>query len=159
MKRFIVVVLALSCAQPALALSCLKPDVVGSFQQASESDQTYSIVLGALQFDSDTPPFDGTMTPSTSIPATFQGRILGADGFATDVAAPVTLKVSCLADAQVCGSAGEPDTRVIAFLRHSDGTNVLDLDPCPRWLFADPTVQQLESMANCATGGACTPQP
>ncbi|MBJ3761637.1 hypothetical protein ILP92_02585 [Maribius pontilimi] len=143
-------------APPASALSCLKPDLARSYLAAEQSEDVYSVILGALEFDASAPPFNGTRALETSIPARINGRVLGQDGFANYISRNIVLQVSCVADAW-CGSAMAPGSRVMAFLRHAGDGLVLDLDPCPQWLFADPSAEQVARVADCFTGGPCVP--
>ncbi|TDL79374.1 hypothetical protein E2L08_10125 [Palleronia sediminis] len=140
-------------AGPALSLSCLAPDVARSFKTAAGSDETYAIVLGAFAFDAATPPFDGTALDEASIPAQFEGELLAEDGFTRAISGPITLQVSC--ETGICGTIASGE-RVLAFVRESTAGPVVELGPCPQWVFPTPESRQIARVIDCATGGPCT---
>ncbi|SEN21816.1 hypothetical protein [Palleronia pelagia] len=138
-------------AGPALALSCRAPDVVRSYLDADASDDFYTVVLGRIR--AGTPISSHTPSRDLRIAARMRGRALGPDGFARPIARPVQLNITCLSE--WCGQPPPQDRDLLIFLRHEDGRLVLDLGPCPQWLFQNPNSEQVARVADCHTGGAC----
>ena len=158
MIRSTLAVLAILAAGQASALSCLRPDVAQSFTDAANADESYIVVLGRF----DVPPgalpapdlTDAEPEP-VNVQAMFRGRQLQADGtFAGALSVPVTLAQQCAGP--WCGQMAQ-DQRLLAFLVQSDEGLVLEVGPCPKWAFANPTEEMLDTVAACVTGGDCTP--
>ena len=51
MIRVAVLALGLALGGPALALSCLPPDVAETYRRAAEAEEAYIVVQGRLEFD------------------------------------------------------------------------------------------------------------
>jgi len=139
-------------AGPALALSCRAPDVVRSYLDADASDDFYTVVLGritaGIPISSDFAPRSGTR-----IAARLRGRVLGPDGFARPYARSIQVQIGCAG--AWCGNLPPQDRDVLVFLRHENGDRVLEVGPCPQWLFQNPDAEQVARVADCHTGGAC----
>ena len=83
MKTFLTSMALVLAAGPALALSCLRPDVARTYSQASEAEQAYVVVAGALRFDEGRlPENDGTNQDrrTVAIPARLEGKSLSRAG-------------------------------------------------------------------------------
>ena len=124
-------VLALGCALggPALALSCLPPDVAETYRRAAEAEETYIVVQGRLKFDPARLP-STDMIPQqkpahTLIPARLTGQALTKGGFDQAFDRAITLDVQCFGS--WCASAGHPD----------------------------PTPAMLDKALECLQGGPC----
>ena len=133
--RILSAALALTLAQPVSALSCLRPDVVRQYEQARDSDDLYSMVIGTIAA---TPPIaipepdangnypDGAKA-DTKIRIT--GRELTGTGFAADFDREVIVRARCLS--VWCASAPEAGQDVFLTLRHADDDLLLEISPCP----------------------------
>ena len=147
-------------AGPALALSCLASDVVRTYQQAAEADETYIVVYGALSFDEDKLPivdYSNQMDtpPDTLIPARINGKSLTLGGFNADFDRPITLNAKCFGPWCAMPSSGTP---YLAFLERTDEGYLLALDPCGGNGFYQPSEAIRNKVAVCFQGGACTPE-
>ena len=87
-----------------------------------------------------------------SIPAQFEGKGLTSTGFDDAIEDDVILNITCMTGS--CGSV-EPGVETLVFLRQEDEKAVLDLDPCPNWVFPRPTDAQLDTVRECVTGEGC----
>ncbi|MGR3548887.1 MAG: hypothetical protein ACU0CB_18660 [Roseovarius sp.] len=151
-------VLALGCALggPALALSCLPPDVAETYRRAAEAEETYIVVQGRLTFDPARLP--GTdMIPQqkpahTLIPARLTGQALTKGGFDQAFDRAITLDVQCFGP--WCASA-VPGAEYLGFLERRDGGYVLTVDPCGGMSHPDPTPAMLDKALECLQGGPC----
>lgn len=157
MRRLAASVVFGIAAQPALALSCMAPDLARDFQRASESDQEYVVVVGDFEFTPFTspdpskvlPPGKGeTKAPARRIPARFEGETLSPQGFTTPLSADLTLEVSCIGP--WCGHM-EPGT-YLAFMRRDAGALTLEVSACPSMIYADPTPQMRQTVTQCLSG-------
>ncbi|WP_120499964.1 hypothetical protein [Roseovarius sp. EL26] len=146
-----------ACAQPALSLSCLPPDVARTFKTASEVEDLYVIVHGVLSFDEKRVPkedFDNqeNTPPDTFVPATLKGRSLGLDGYSQSFDQDITLNVRCFGP--WCGGA-RSGIEYLAFLKKDDDGYLLELDPCGGMGFGQPTKEMLDTSALCMRGNIC----
>ncbi len=126
-------VLAVATAQPLHALSCMQPDVVRQYEQARDSDETYSMVIGRIE------PYGPIAVPEQDLTGQSDrrvdtrvrlvGRSLTSKGFSAEFQRDITLRVGCLS----VWCAGAPDTEVEVFatLRHNGEARILELGPCP----------------------------
>jgi len=146
---------------PALALSCLPPDIARTYQQAAAADEAYLVVHARLYFDAAALPRtdwqDQAATPPQSlIPARMTGHALTKTGFDLPFDRAITLDAQCLGP--WCAGA-TPGTSYLAFLQHSQGSYMLALDPCGGMGFADPDADTLRRVQTCFNGGPCPGQP
>lgn len=149
------IVLAL-LAQPALALSCLAPDIGRDFAEAAQSDDTHIIVRGDLFFDETELPDrvdqQGAGQQDTiEIDGWLAGQSLTAEGFTKPFERDVILRVSCLGPWCV-GTVKGPH---LAFLKLEDRSWVMEIGPCPGMTYARPTVAQEEAVLACFRGETC----
>ncbi len=117
---------------PALALSCLPPDLARSYQQAKEAKEVYIIVEGRLSFDESKLPvvdYNNQLdTPhNTYIPAHLTGHSLTISGFDSGFDQPITLNAKCFGP--WCAKPAS-DLPYLAFLEQTDAGYMLVLDPC-----------------------------
>lgn len=140
--------LAVSASQ-ASALSCIRPDVTDAFKTASASDLTYFVVHGGFQF---TPPPKSDAPETKTVEADFSGRLLTGAGFTQEVAAPITINMTC--EASWCAEI-EPEAEYIAFIEQQDDALVFRVGPCYGLAFKDPALDDVKRLENCAQGGAC----
>ncbi len=141
-------------ATPALALSCLRPDVVQTYKRAAEAEESYSVVIGTIRFDESKLPksVGNDSPPNTRIAARFQGKALTKSGFDMPFARNITLEVLCFGP--WCGGAGSDET-YLAFLKREETGYVMEADPCGGMLFQSPTEHMLDQVERCFTGGRC----
>ncbi|MEM6384679.1 MAG: hypothetical protein AAF718_00445 [Pseudomonadota bacterium] len=94
--RFALVCLAVLIANPANALSCMRPDAVRLFEEARDAETAFYIVKGEVEFlePPNTPPRNAK-TPATTR-ARITGLALSKSGFNAPFDERVTLKASCL---------------------------------------------------------------
>ena len=159
MIRWAAVAAMMWAGGPALALSCLAPDVARDFQQADASDEVFIAVLGNLTFDPSRLPESDFVNqeqtpPETDIPARLEGRSLTRQGFTRAFTRDVTLRVLCFGP--WCG--GTTPGRVMAFLRRDGTEYTLFADPCGTRLYPDPRPDQIETITACMAGRACKPR-
>lgn len=152
MKLWVSSLLGATIAGPALALSCLPPDVATSFNEAAASDEEFVLVHGTLSFESETPP--GSALPESEpktvqLPARLNGQALSSSGFDAEFSQDVTLELACFGS--WCGSA-EDGQEYLAFLSRDGSDHLMVVDPCYTWVFPDPTHDQLEQVISCAQG-------
>jgi len=154
----IVLILALFFASgPALALSCMRPDVARSYQNAAQAEDIYVVVRGRLTFDEGKlPKSDGTAQgPETvTIPARFDGKALSKVGFETAFARDITLEVVCFGP--WCGGA-KSGVPYLAFLEKRGEDYVMVADPCGSWAFSEPSEEQVNQVESCMAGSGCEP--
>jgi len=148
-------------AGPALALSCLPPDVARTYKQATEAQETYVVVLGRLSFDETKLPKadmerQQETPPETLIPARIEGTSLSQAGFETPFNTNITLNARCFGPWCAGASSG---TRYLAFLERTPEGYVLSIDPCGGFGFAEPRADMIEKVIGCFRGEACKPNP
>jgi hypothetical protein len=93
MKLFIATALATLIAGQAVALSCMRPDPVGSFARFAEDDAFYYVLYGTLDFDASLQP-KGVVNRERNlapIAARFKGFGLTQNGFTARYENAVTL--------------------------------------------------------------------
>ena len=142
-------------AQPALALSCLRPDVARTYQIAHESPATYVLAKGTITVREGEVVHPGVNQPAIedyTVRATFEGRLASPDGFDEPAEGDLTIEIGCAGN--WCG--GVPGGEVIAFIELRDGAAYLAQGACPQNTFA--ATPEIEAAAlSCLTGGECTP--
>ena len=148
-------------AGPALALSCLPPDVARTYQQADEAEAAYVVVLGRLSFDESKLPVvdmarQQDTPPVTLIPARISGKALSRSGFVTEFDQEITLNARCFGPWCAGASSG---TEYLAFLERTDGGYVLSLDPCGGFGFPQPQAEMVAQAVACFRGESCEPRP
>ena len=131
LHRLILTCLAVAAAQPALALSCLRPDVIRLYSDARDSEDLYSMVVGKITATNPIaiPKKDngGSTKADTTVRVT--GRSLTSSGFTAPFDRDVTLRASCLS--VWCADPPTLDTEVFLTLRHDGDARVVDIGPCP----------------------------
>ena len=144
-------------ATQSLALSCLRPDPVETFNRLSAADESYFVLLGSLTFDEAAlPPSVGdnqTIDPDP-IPGTFVGKGLSKQGFMTEYVSDVLLQITCAGP--WCGSATS-NVDAIWFVPFSDPPVTLIAEPCGGMTFYEPSDAVVEMLESCMAGSTCTP--
>ena len=157
MKTFLTSMALVLAAGPALALSCLRPDVARTYSQASEAEQAYVVVRGELRFDEARLPENGGTNQDrrvVTIPARLEGKSLSRAGFTTPFARDITLEVSCLGP--WCGGA-QSGVEYLAFLEKHGRNLVMVAEPCGSWAFPEPSAEQVKQVETCMGGLECVP--
>ena len=150
---FTALVLATASTQ-ASALSCARPDVVRTFQEAAASNKTYFVIHGDFTISGDAP---NPAPVAQSFEASFSGRLLTKAGFTQQVAFPLTVNATCAGD--WCGKL-ELDAKYVAFVESPEEQKfVLELDACSSLAIRLPDQDAIKRLENCAQGGACEPAP
>lgn len=149
-------VLAILLAQPAWALSCMRPDIARDYAFAAESEDSYIVVKGDLFFDeSALPKTDmrhGKRLPETTdIPAWLNGHSLTPDGFIHRFERDVVLRITCLAS--WCGATEKGEH--LAFAKKEGTGFVIRLGPCGGMAYRDPTSEQEDTVTSCMRGKKC----
>lgn len=136
-------------ATQAMALSCVKPDVANAFKGAMASDLNYVVLKGTFAF---TPPAKTQKPQAETIEAEFSGRLLTDQGFTQQVAAPLTINLTCAGE--WCADMS-PNTSYVTFVENRDSKLVLDVSPCYALTFKELPIEEIKRLENCAQGGAC----
>lgn len=147
--------LAFGTSSPAVALSCLRPDVAKTYTQAAQAEEKYVVVHGDLSFDAARlPRAEGNESPElTRIPARLKGHALSKSGFDHAFDREITLEVACFGP--WCGGAA-PNHPYLAFVMYDDNAGyTLSIDPCGGMVFPDPTAEILDKVQRCNRGGTC----
>lgn len=146
---------------PALALSCMPPDVNRMWTEAAKSDASYVVATGTLSFDASRLPKtdwdDQAATPAlTQIPARFKGKGLTRGGFTSSMQMRVVMDVQCFGP--WCAGVS-PDTLYLLFLRKdADGYHAV-FDPCGGLAMGSPPAELQKHLTACMNGADCRPQP
>ena len=160
LARVLAVCSAVLAPGAALALSCIPPDVAGTYQEAAASKSAYVVVHGTLVFDESLLPKTDwdhqEQTPQdTFIPARFTGKSMSKAGFKTPFDRDITLHVQCFGP--WCGGAAS-GTEYLAFLERGDDGYVLSVNACGGFGFAEPGQKALKRVVTCYRGGTCEPK-
>jgi hypothetical protein len=143
-------------AQPAVALSCMAPDIARDYQQAAQSDDTYIVVKGNLFFDETVLPDridqrTSRARDSVDVEGWLAGFSLAKNGFTRRFERDVILRVSCLGP--WCG--GTVKGEHLAFLKQEDHQWIMQINPCPGMTYATPTAEQEQTALACFRGEGC----
>lgn len=155
--RILLAGLSLTLAQPAAALSCLRPDVVRLYEDARDSPDLYSMVIATFPAETTVrvpQGNQGTASGGTMAETILRltGRGLTSAGFTHDFDRDITVRAGCLS--AWCAAPPATGTEVFVTLRHKDETLVLDLGPCLSnalpW-----TAEDEARVMNCHRFGKC----
>lgn len=146
MLRYTVLFIALWGAGPVAALSCLRPEIAGSFRAADERPEDFVIALGALtRVGEDVPNGPDTGDPNMRVgyqfTARFDGRFASRDAFVIDRVVNVTVEVACVS--AWCGSDSLSGYGLYFFRRDHSGGYAFESGPCPIFHFDHPSEHQL----------------
>ncbi|MEO0773457.1 MAG: hypothetical protein AAFZ04_09780 [Pseudomonadota bacterium] len=148
----------LSCmAGPALALSCMAPDVAQTFKALDDAPESFVVVHGKLTFDETLLPVTDwdnqeATPPSTPIPARLTGKSLTHGGFTAPFDHDITFDAVCFGPWCVSAASGSD---VMAFVEYTGGEYVFGLGPCYFTGFFNPKRATLNQAAACFRGEAC----
>ena len=157
MRFFLILPLTIALAQPALALSCLEPDIARDFTTAAESDDSYVLVKGDLFFDEAALPKRDLSVerepPATDIAGWLDGYSLTPDGFTRRFQRDVILRIECLGP--WCG--GITKGEYLVFLKREETSFVASVSPCGGFAYKDPRPEQEATVLACMRGEPCDP--
>jgi hypothetical protein len=157
MRLLVTAALMTLTATQSLALSCLRPDPVETFQRLAAAEERYFVLYGTLDFDERLLPEPDLTNQDPSpepIPGHFTGKGLSRQGFTTDYIANVTLQIQCFGP--WCGGAAS-GVPAVWFVPFSDPPATLQADPCGSMTFYEPSDAAVEMLESCMAGGVCTP--
>lgn len=141
-------------AGPAFSLSCVRPDPAAAFNYAAEAEDSFVILRGKFAFDGALLPDPAGQPYEKTIEAIFEGTLLTGNGFTDEVAAPVSLVLTCAGP--WCGRIS-PNTEYMAFVLQTEERLLLDVGPCYQFTFANPSDDMVAKVEQCAAGGDCQP--
>jgi len=158
--RLIFLFAALSVlAGQAMALSCVRPDPIRTFQQVAAAPERYFVLYGQLDFDEGALPsgvaIEDVREPAP-ISAQFRGKGLTRQGFTSDYISPVNLQIGCAGP--WCGSA-RSGVDAIYFVLAEDPPVTMQAGPCGGMIFEEPDQATLDMLTSCMQGGTCSAQP
>lgn len=148
---------AVLVAGQAAALSCIRPDLARSFNEAAASDKTYVVLFGTFDFNlRDLPQVDWDrqqdVQPDNPIRARFTGDSLSRKGFVPSSIRRVTINAQCFGP--WCSSIAT-DTPYLAFVEKNGNAYTLAVSPCGGRAFGNPGQAQLDLVTTCFQGGPC----
>lgn len=147
-------------ADPAQALSCLRPTVQASFAAADAAEADYVLAVGRLALFPGVrlpPPVEEGEAPVPyALRAVFEGHLATLDGFTDPARFDLMVEVDC--EGPWCGAVPLGDEDLLLFVERrpvgGEVANVLVEGPCPRWaLTATPEV--VEGAVACLRGEGC----
>lgn len=168
-KSLVLGALAAAClSSPAAALSCMRPDIAQTMENAKASDDLYYILFGTFKStpvpkvprpNKPGPPINGIQRVDPwmngvgphRVQARFRGRILSHapqyDQMVTDI--PIDIAVKCAGP--WCGGAPANGTDYIAFVKSRAGQPLeLTIGACPDKLHKfDSSKRQIETLRSC----------
>lgn len=156
MKHFVLAFLITAAPLPALALSCLAPDVARSYAQFDAAEETYIVVHGRLTLDETDLPegmtVDRNPPEMTQVPAHLTGFSLGGEGFTFPFERDLTLEVACIGP--WCGGVRNGED-VLAFVRKGADGYAIEVSPCGGAIFGTPKPEMIKQAERCMRTGAC----
>ena len=143
-------------AQPAAALSCMRPDIARTYAELDAAPESYALARGTLTLDPEQvvrPTLNEHAPEPYTLSATFQGHLPTAVGFNKPLTVPVTVEVGCAGP--WCGAP--PDGASILFLEQRGDAVVLKAGACPFYAFAADAGTEAKALA-CLRGEGCRPE-
>lgn len=159
MIRSIAIALTLIPVQ-GWALSCLPHSVEAAFKRAAEAKETYVIVRGALEFDTEALPSadfarQNETAPMTHVQAVLRGKSLTEAGFSIPFDHRVTLAIACYGPWCAKPLSG---SEVLAFVEQDEDGFVVATNPCGGYLFDTPKPAMIRKVKACFAGYDCVPE-
>lgn len=153
--RLLAFVICMLAPVQAMALSCMRPSLEGSYADAAAATESYLVVKGTITFDETQlpkPDMDTQTAPErTVIPARLNGHALTTAGFATRFDAPVDYVVRC---AVIWCGGGQSGEQIIAFIEKTPHGYVLEMGPCGGKVFP-ATRENANAALECIRTGDC----
>lgn len=148
MKKILVLsALALCVATQASALSCLRPDVVRSYNKAADADVSFAILLGEFDFAA---PSDGNAEQGQQVTAQFTGQAMSAQGF--DGINPMDVDLLTTCSGSWCGHFPPAGTEVLAFAQQTPNGFIVSMSACGGSVFDAGLAPIVEA---CVLGQEC----
>ena len=143
-------------SQQVAALSCKWPSIEGSFNNYSESNDKYIMVLGKLVNKRAVVPAKGSTATAEargeSYIADFVGHMATRSGFDREIKLTVAVRGLCLGNR--CGHVAT-GKQMIGFLQETpSGYNLTD-GPCDGAVFYNVDKQMKRKALRCMRGGVC----
>ena len=159
MKRLLAITCLLALTTgPALALSCMRPTIEGSFLGHAEAKENYILVFGKLSNKRNVvhgpKVLEGDGARSENFTATFVGEQATRSGFDRPLKTTVAISTNCLGP--WCGAVSI-DMPMITFLQITPYGHRLTEGPCGGNIFYDPSKAEEKSVLRCLRGGVCNP--
>lgn len=150
----------ITCATPAVSLSCMRPDAVRMFEYARESQDIYYVIKGRItavgaydvpKVDFDAPQSGKDLFADT--PVQISGTGLSASGFSVPVEIDATVRLKCLS----VWCAGPPsEDELLMSVKKTDDALILEVGPCGGT--AIPWSKDAEDrLLACHMSGTCEP--
>ena len=139
----------------ANALSCFPADPAYHFQFGADPNPNVRVVKGRFSYRTIAQPLISRLIGQTAfeVQASFDGTVLGQDGFTEAFKATVTLKIDCFD--VFCGGVSK-DHDVIAFIEGPDHDLRLPLRVCNHHVFS-ATQEIIVRLTDCRRGRDCAP--
>lgn len=154
--RLLGIMVALVLPVQAMALSCLRPSVERSFEEASAAAEDYVVVAGRVTLDTRKLPksHSNNQNPPrmTRVKGVLTGRALNKQGFKVPFDRPVSFEVLCFGP--WCGSL-QNGGEVLAFVRRDARGYALEVSPCGGRVFQTPKPAMLRKVQACFSRGSC----
>lgn len=161
---------SLMLADSAFALSCMRPDLVKTLEEAKASEKLYYILVGKFvplkppaktDFNGGYAPPENQFKPKPPVitQSYFQGYSLAQDPRRDShlTRFPVDIETSCVGP--WCSGVPSGEREIIAFVEARDGQpSLLKISPCPYWTFgAEP--EQVQKLRQCLDKTCESEQP
>lgn len=164
---FALIIISSLFAGPSSALSCVRPDLLKSVNEAKNSNTVYYIFAGHIipnnpvEYSVD-PSRDVTPKPPKVVAAKFVGRSLAPNRQQDYVLEnyPINVEISCIS--VWCGQLPAPTEEIIAIVEaRPNESPVLTIGPCPGSIFPalERSVQSVREClgADCQNGDKLSP--
>ena len=161
MRNLVLSAVAVSMmATPALALSCMPPNIAVGFNWAQDSQDTFVIAIGSLSLtevliEPSEMGKDGQRFPT---PGTYRAdmtaKFLGRTGLGDEHVVPIIVQEECVA--HWCGVFPEQGMEMVMILRKDGENYVLDSSPCQGSYQRNPSLQTIRVLKSCMKKGHCS---
>lgn len=158
MKSLILAMSLIALGGQTMALSCMRPDPIATFQRVAEAPEAYFVLYGQLTFDESALPAgvsQNAVREPDPIPGQFVGKGLTSRGFTNDYISPVNLQIGCAGP--WCGSA-RSGVDALYFVRADEPPVTMQAGPCGGMIFEEPDQATLDAITACMQGGPCSSQ-
>jgi len=159
------VMVFLILSEGASALSCMRPDLAATMEQAKSSEKHYYVLVGRFQTDTPSQPIPPHSNQFETRPSTvergwFDGYMLTPNE-QTDYQLfrlPIDIETSCAGP--WCGSAPSPEREHVAFVEaRPNQIPILRISACPEWVHnIGPNQGEIKTLRGCFDK-ACKSKP
>lgn len=160
MKHFLQITLAATLiANSAQALSCVRPNLARSFNNAADSTDIYHVGYGTLTatqeiVDPNQNIKNVNRKKPYSVTAEFSGGFLGRAGFGKDKTVPVRVDVQCLS--AWCGGFPVTDEKLLIFVKKTPEGLTASSGPCGGNMQSGVSKRDLNILKSCMRNGKCS---